>query len=64
MKPKNRYNGYLNLQLENILNAGEEFRLNWKSDGNSQTTFNTLLEIPYLLKARFEEDTNKYIQTR
>jgi hypothetical protein len=45
--------GYLNLQLENILNAGEEFRLNWKSDGNSQTTFNTLLEIPYLFKSPF-----------
>ena len=40
--------GYLDLQLENILNSGEEFRLNWKSDGNNQTTFNTTLELPYL----------------
>jgi hypothetical protein len=40
--------GYLDLQLENILNAGEEFRLNWKSNGNNQTTFNSTLEVPYL----------------
>jgi hypothetical protein len=43
--------GYLDLQLENSINAGEEFRLNWKSDGNSQRTFNTSLEIPYLLRS-------------
>lgn len=43
--------GYLDLQLENSINAGEEFRLNWKSDGNNQRTFNTSLEIPYLLKS-------------
>ena len=40
--------GYLDLQLENILNTGEEFRLNWKSNGNNQTTFNSTLELPYL----------------
>ena len=40
--------GYLDLQLQNILNAGEEFRLNWKSNGNNQTTFNSTLELPYL----------------
>lgn len=43
--------GYLDLKLENSINAGEEFRLNWKSDGNSQRTFNTSLEIPYLLRS-------------
>ena len=42
------FSGYLDLQLENILNSGEEFRLNWKSNGNNQTTFNSALELPYL----------------
>jgi hypothetical protein len=40
--------GYLDLQLENILNAGEEFRLNWKNNGDDQTTFSSTLEIPYI----------------
>jgi hypothetical protein len=29
-KAKNNTNGYLDLKLQNILNAGEEFKLNWK----------------------------------
>lgn len=45
--------GYLDLQLENSINAGEEFKLNWKSDGNNQRTFNSSIEIPYVLKSPF-----------
>jgi hypothetical protein len=43
--------GYLNLQLENILNSGEEFKLNWKNNGDNQTSFNTSLEIPYIFSS-------------
>ena len=43
-------NGYLDVQLENILAAGEQLSVFWKSDGNDQKTFNAQIEIPYLLK--------------
>lgn len=43
-------NGYLDLKLENILGTGEQLSVYWKSDGNDQKTFNTNIEIPYLLK--------------
>lgn len=43
-----RFNGYIDLLLNNILNSGEKFNLYWKSDGNKQTTFNAALELPYL----------------
>jgi hypothetical protein len=44
-------NGYLDLQLQNILNGGEKFSLYWKSDGKNQKTFNGAIEIPYLFKS-------------
>ncbi|MGH2665003.1 hypothetical protein [Flavobacterium sp.] len=43
--------GYLDLQLQNILNGGEKFNLFWKSDGKNQKTFNGAIEIPYLFKS-------------
>ena len=43
-------NGYLDLQLQNILNNGEKISLYWKSDGKDQKTFNGAIEYPYILK--------------
>lgn len=48
---KLKLNGYLNLQLINIINYGEEFHLEWKNDGNKQTNFDLGTEIPYLFKS-------------
>ena len=45
------FNGYLDLTLQNILKAGEQFSLYWKSDGNQQKTFSTALELPYIFKS-------------
>lgn len=45
------FNGYLDLQLQNILNTGEKFNLYWKNDGNSQTSFNLGTELPYVFKS-------------
>ncbi|MBF4492963.1 hypothetical protein IR010_10455 [Flavobacterium sp. MR2016-29] len=50
-KEKLNLNGYLDITLLNILRAGEQFALYWKSDGNQQKTFNTKLEIPYIFKS-------------
>lgn len=48
---KLRFNGYIDLALNNVLNTGEKFNLFWKSDGNKQTTFNASLELPYIFKS-------------
>jgi hypothetical protein len=47
---KVRFNGYINLALNNVINGGEKFNLYWKSDGNQQTTFNLGAELPYLFR--------------
>ena len=48
---KIRFNGYLDVTLENTLKVGEQFSLYWKSDGNNQKTFKTGIELPYLFKS-------------
>jgi outer membrane protein assembly factor BamA len=49
---KIRLNGYADIKLENILGSGELLSIYWKSDGNDQKTFNTNIELPYLLKSQ------------
>lgn len=44
-------NGYLDLSLKNLLNTGETFALNWKSNGNDQKTFNASIELPYIFES-------------
>ncbi|QYJ67236.1 hypothetical protein [Flavobacterium litorale] len=48
---KVRFNGYLDLLLNNVLNSGEKFNLYWKNNGEEQTTFNAALELPYIFKS-------------
>ncbi|MFD2565030.1 ShlB/FhaC/HecB family hemolysin secretion/activation protein [Aquimarina rubra] len=43
-------NGYLNLNLINNLNFGEQLNLIYKSDGNEQQRFQANISLPYLLK--------------
>ena len=47
------FNGYLNLELNNNLNFGEQFLLNYKADGNNQQKFRARLTLPYLFKTPF-----------
>jgi len=47
------FNGYLNLQLNNNLNFGEQFIINYKADGNDQQNFRVKATLPYLLKSPF-----------
>lgn len=47
---KTTLNGYLDIQLTNLLNGGEDFYMYWKSDGNNQKTFRTELTLNYLFK--------------
>jgi len=46
-------NGYLNLELNNNLNFGEQFLLNYRADGEDQQNFRVKLTLPYLLKSPF-----------
>jgi hypothetical protein len=50
---KLRFNGYLDLQLQNILNSGEKLNLFWKNDGQQQSSFNLGTEIPYMFESPF-----------
>lgn len=47
------FNGYLNLQLNNNLNFGEQFTLNYKADGNNQQNFRVKVTLPYLIESPF-----------
>lgn len=49
-KGKLQFNGYLDLNLVNILKSAETFSLFWKSDGKDQKTFTASLELPYLFR--------------
>ncbi len=42
------FNGYLNLELNNNLNFGEQLLVNYKADGEQQVNFRTRINLPYL----------------
>lgn len=46
-----QFNGYLNLELNNNLNFGEQLLINYKADGNEQQNFRTRVRLPYLFKS-------------
>ena len=50
-KNKLDLNGYLDLMLVNIMNAGENLSLYWKSDSGNQKTFNLGIEVPYIFQS-------------
>ncbi|RXR21945.1 ShlB/FhaC/HecB family hemolysin secretion/activation protein [Flavobacterium stagni] len=45
------FNGYVDGSLLNALNNGEKINVYWKSNGQSQRTFNLLWEQPYIFKS-------------
>lgn len=47
------FNGYLNLELNNNLDYGERFSLNYRADGKKQIEFRTKLDLPFLFQTRF-----------
>ncbi|RFN58674.1 BamA/TamA family outer membrane protein [Marixanthomonas ophiurae] len=48
-----QFNGYLNLELNNNLNYGEQLLINYKSDGSDQQNFRVKATLPYLFKTPF-----------
>ena len=47
------FNGYLDVQLANILNSGESIRLNWRNNGDERQVFNFGFELPYIFQSPF-----------
>ena len=50
---KLEFNGYLNLELNNNLNFGEQLLINYKADGKEQQNFRVKTILPYLFKSPF-----------
>ncbi|MFT5437681.1 MAG: hypothetical protein ACI840_002338 [Ulvibacter sp.] len=50
---KLQLNGYLNLELINNLDYGEELLINYKADGEEQRKFRVKTSLPYLLGSPF-----------
>ncbi|MCG2431240.1 POTRA domain-containing protein [Aequorivita xiaoshiensis] len=50
---KLNFNGFLNLELNNNLNYGEQILINYKADGEEQVSFRTKLTLPYLFQSPF-----------
>ncbi len=48
---KLQFNGYLNLELNNNLNYGEQLLVNYKADGNEQQNFRARARMPYLFRS-------------
>lgn len=46
-------NGYLDLELNNILNSGEQISLNWKNNSNERQVFDLEVELPYIFNSAF-----------
>ena len=44
-------NGYINLELNNNLNFGEQFLINYKADGEEQRNFKVKTTLPYILES-------------
>ncbi|WP_151675176.1 BamA/TamA family outer membrane protein [Patiriisocius marinus] len=44
-------NGYINLELNNNLNFGEQFFINYKADGEEQRNFKVKTTLPYILQS-------------
>lgn len=42
------FSGYLDAELHNLIHRGEQLRIEWKSNGEEQRTFNGQIELPYL----------------
>ena len=57
-------NGYINLELNNNLNYGEQFSLNYKSDGNEQQNFRVRLSVPYIFRTPLGIETELKIFKR
>ncbi len=55
---KINFNGYLDLLLNNIFNSGEQFSLNWKSNGEERKIFKLKITSPFIFNSKFSPNLN------
>ncbi|EAQ40847.3 POTRA domain-containing protein [Polaribacter sp. MED152] len=51
-------NGNINLELNNILNSGEQFKLFWNRIGEERQEFELSTKIPYIFKSKITSELN------
>lgn len=55
------FTGYLDLKLQNIVNSGEKLQINWRNDGNNQSSFLVDLSLPLLFNTSFGVETSLHV---
>ena len=55
---KLNFRGYLDLNLVNILNKGEELSINWKNNSYNKQDFTLKTKIPYLFNSKFSSEAS------
>jgi hypothetical protein len=55
------FTGYLDLKLQNIINSGEKLQINWRNDGNNQSSFLVDLALPLLFNTSFGLETSLHV---
>lgn len=55
---KLKFNGYLDLLLNNVLNKGESISIQWKSNGDDRKLFDLAFTVPYIFKSPITPSVN------
>jgi hypothetical protein len=55
---KINFRGYLDLNLVNIFNSGEEIKINWRNSSNNKQDFTLETKIPYLFNSKISSDVS------
>lgn len=50
------FKGYLDLNLINIFNKGEEIKINWKNNSNKKQDFTLQTKIPYIFNSKISSE--------
>ncbi|MDG1528839.1 MAG: hypothetical protein P8Q86_06370 [Polaribacter sp.] len=55
---KLNFRGYLDLNLVNIFNKGEEVKINWRNNSNNKQDFTLKTKIPYLFNSKISTEAS------
>ncbi len=58
---KLQFNGYLDLSLTNIFNAGERISIYWKNNGDNKQFFDLNVEVPFIFNTALTPELGLYI---
>jgi outer membrane protein assembly factor BamA len=50
---KLRFNGFIDLNLNNVFNKGESFHINWENSQQNNSTLNLSFNAPYIVNSKF-----------